>query len=340
MKKFWSNFFLNHQRSKLFYILLAVFLLVCAGAIIFIDKYPERDIDQQGQNLTQNSSETTSENDSNTQTSGDNEQTANSAPAVSNRSSVNSNISATSTGGASNIESSAADSSSSNPPTPESPSAIVVFYADTQSDSDSDDANHQRVVNYILSTSASTVFHAGDLMEDGTQDSLDRFNNVTATLRAAKAFYSAIGNNERNSSLYFNNFTYPNNERWFSVNVGNLHMVILDSVYSASDPNQASWLEADLAGAASQSRITGVMYHYPTYSSAISSTLTNNGVEFSVAGHIHSYSRSSSGGVVYFTLSGQTAIGYMVAKIYADSVVFYAYDSNNNLIDSATIAER
>ena len=35
-------------------------------------------------------------------------------------------------------------------PIPESPSAYVAFYADNQSDTDEEDTNHLRVVNYIL----------------------------------------------------------------------------------------------------------------------------------------------------------------------------------------------
>lgn len=234
------------------------------------------------------------------------------------------------------------DASTNNPIPPEVLSATVAFYADSQTDNNpvGEEENHQKVVNYILGTSANPVFHAGDLMEDGTQASLDSFNAVTTTLRASRSFYSAIGNNERNSSLYFNNFIFPNNERWYSVNIGNLHMIILDSVYSASDPSQLSWLQSDLQSTASQNRITGVMYHYPTYSSTVGSILTNNNVDFVVAGHNHSYAHTISNGVHYFVCSGQQSIGYLLAKVYSSTISISAYDSSNGLIETISISNR
>lgn len=232
-------------------------------------------------------------------------------------------------------------------PQPESPSIVVAFYADNQSDTDVEDLNHQRVVNNILATGANPVFHAGDLMEDGTQDSLDRFNNVTSTLRATRIFYSAIGNNDRKvgdsstpSQLYLDNFTYPNNELWYSVNYSNLHMVILDSAFNASNSSQLSWLANDLQSSNSQERITGVMFHHPTFINTISSYLVDYGVDFVVAGHIHSYTHSTHNGIDFITMSGQPNIGYMICKIYSSSVKMYVYNNGNGLIDTIEFNER
>lgn len=234
-------------------------------------------------------------------------------------------------------------STSAVTPTPETPT-VVAFYADSQSDTDEDDVNHQRVVNYILGTYAYTVFHAGDLLEDGTTDSLNRFNNVTSTLRVARNFYSAPGNNERNSSVYFNNFSYPGNEHWFSVNVGNLHMVILDDTsYSSTavGSEQYNWLTADLQSAESQGKITGVIFHYPIYGAGdLAALFVNNGVDFVVSGHVHSYQKLLVNGIYYFTLSGQPSIGYMTAYVYSNRAEIYAYDASNAGIDSASFNNR
>lgn len=233
------------------------------------------------------------------------------------------------------------------PVVPESPSAVVAFYADNQSDTDIEDANHQRVVNYILASGANPVFHAGDLMEDGTQDSMNRFNSVTATLRATRAFYAALGNNDRvegdpsqPSQLFLNNFTFPNNEQWYSVNYGNLHLVVLDSAFSSGSATQLSWLASDLQSSASQSRITGVMYHHPTFVSTISSQLITYGVDFVVAGHNHSYNHSISNGIHFFVLSGQPNLGYMIGRIYNDKVNISVYNSSNGVVDSIEFNER
>ncbi|MCL5094044.1 MAG: metallophosphoesterase [Patescibacteria group bacterium] len=238
------------------------------------------------------------------------------------------------------------------PPDPaESPSATVAFYADSQSDTDGEDQNHLKVVNYILNTYASTVFHAGDLLEDGTVDSLNRFNNVTSTLRTARAFYSAPGNNERNSSVYFDNFNYPGNEHWFSINIGNLHMVILDNYASsgAVGSEQYNWLAADLASYDSQSRITGVMFHYPVYGvGGDTKGLINTfvplfrdlGVDFVFSGHEHWYQSTNVDGIYYFASSGQPALGYMLANVYSNRVEFTIYNTYNNVIDFVSFNER
>lgn len=233
------------------------------------------------------------------------------------------------------------------PTVPESPSAVVAFYSDPQSDSDGEDNNHRTVVNNIMARGANPVFNAGDIMEDGTQASLDRFNNVTASLRSSRTFYSALGNNDRvvgdsstPSSLYLNNFSYPNNERWYSINYGNLHMVILDSAFAASNPSQISWLINDLQSEASRSRITGVMFHHPTFASSISGYLQSYGVDFVIMGHTHSYAHYNSGGIEYFTCGGQPNMGYMIAKIYEENAELKVYSQGNSLVSTFNFNNR
>jgi len=232
-------------------------------------------------------------------------------------------------------------------PQPESPSAVVAFYSDNQSDTDEEDENHQRVVNYILSSGANPVFHAGDVMEDGTQDSLDRFNTVTQTLRATRTFYAALGNNDRKigdsstpSQLFLDNFVFPNNERWYSVNYGNLHMIILDSAFASTSTTQLNWLTNDLQTDNSQNKITGVMFHHPSFSSTISTYLVEYGADFIISGHLHSYNHYTTDGIDQFVLSGQPNIGYMIVKVYSDEIKVTVYNNSNTVIDTETINER
>lgn len=242
------------------------------------------------------------------------------------------------------------DSDQSNPtpvPTAESASAYVAFYADSQSDTDEEDARHQKVVNEILSSGANPVFHGGDVMEDGMQNSLDRFNAVSATLRSSRSFYSALGNNDRKigdattpSQLFLDNFSFPNNERWYSINSGNLHIVVLDSAFCSSCQSQIDWLVSDLQSSASQSRITGVIYHHPSFSSTLSLYLENNGVDFVIQGHEHVYRHTTSGGIHYFVMPGGGSLGYALASIYSSRVAITFYNENGSVIDSASFDER
>lgn len=226
-------------------------------------------------------------------------------------------------------------------------SSLVAFYADNQSDSDADDLRHQNVVNRILTTSANPVIHAGDIMEDGTEDSWNRFLNIAGPLLSTRTFYAALGNNDRvvgdsatPSPYFLNYFNFPNNESWYSVNSGNLHIVVLDSAFSWGSAEQLSWLASDLQSADSQSRITVVVYHHPTFASVIDSQLINYGVDFVVSGHIHAYSKNYSNGVYFFTLPGGTSIGHALATINENSATITFYNSDGSAIETTTIDER
>lgn len=221
--------------------------------------------------------------------------------------------------------------------------AVVAFYADTQQDTDEEDTNHSRVADYLLGSAASSIFHAGDIMEDGTQASMDRFAAVTESLRAAKSFYPAFGNNDRAggspSPILLDFFGKPTR---YSVNIGNLHLVVLDSAFESMAPGSAqyNWLASDLQSEAAKSRIVGIVFHHPSAASNISALLSENHVDFVVQGHLHSYSQSTSGGVYYFVCSGQPSIGYLLAYVYENNVVIKAYNSGNGVIGTYNIDNR
>ena len=227
------------------------------------------------------------------------------------------------------------------------PNAIVAFYSDNQSDTDAEDLAHQNVVDNVMNSGSNPIFHAGDLMEDGTQNSLDRFNTVTSDMRANRDFYAALGNNDRvfgdpstPSQLFLDNFEFPGNERWYSVNYGNLHVVVLDSAFAWDNQEQLNWLINDLQSDASQDRITCVIFHHPTFTSVVSTYLINYGVDFVVSGHLHSYSHSVSNGINYFVLSGQPNIGYMRALVFSNKVTVVVSDNTNTVVDTVTFNER
>ncbi len=271
-----------------------------------------------------------------------NEETATTPKKSSSSSSSTADTSENSSPTAANDETSSPDDDS-EPDTP----TFVAYYADNQSDSDEDDVRHLSVVNKILATSANPVFHAGDIMEDGTLDSWNRFLNIADPLLSTKTFYAALGNNDRvvgdsttPSPYFLDYFNFPGNEQWYSVDYGNLHMVILDSAYSASSPSQLSWLASDLQNAESQNKVTGVMYHHPTFASTVSSYLNSYGADFVIAGHIHTYTKLESSGVYYFTLPGGTSIGYALANIYSNSVNITFYNNSGGVIENSSFSAR
>ena len=340
-REFIDRFLFNTRRRKLPYILLAIFFLLAGYTTYYIHIHADDLVYSYKNGLLVGFNGETLESAITGDIPGAADSKATSGRKNGTTGSDSSASSGTSSSGGS--ESSGSDSGSGS----ESVSAFVAFYSDNQSDSDEEDARHLLVVNQILASGANPIFHAGDLMEDGTQNSFDRFLNVAATMLATRTFYGALGNNDREvgnpstpSSIYLNYFSFPGNERWYSVNSGNLHLVILDSAFASGSPTQLAWLAGDLAGAASQSRITGVVFHHPTFVGTIESYLINHYADFVVDGHTHSYNKSTSSGIYYFTLPGQPGLGYCTAKIYTTQVNFNCYNSSGSLIDSTTFNAR
>lgn len=334
-QKFLDCFLFDTSRRKLPYILLAIFFLVAGYATYYIHANADQLVYSYENALLVGPDGKTLESSATGSAPG-----AAGSKATSGKKS-GANGSSTSSG------SSAAGGSGTSGSGTESALAYVAFYSDNQSDTDEEDARHLAVVNDILATDANPVFHAGDLMEDGTADSLNRFNNVAGGMLASRTFYGALGNNDRNggdtstpSPLYLANFSFPGNERWYSVNVGNLHLVVLDSAFASTSPTQLAWLAGDLASAESQSRITGVVFHHPSFVSTVESYLINNYADFVVDGHTHGYAKSISNGIYYFTLPGGGSLGYCTAGIYTTQVKFNCYNSSNGLIDSTTFNAR
>ena len=148
---------------------------------------------------------------------------------------------------AQNNSSNSSSSSNSNPSNCSANS--VAFYADSQSDSDEEDALHQSTVDAIISSGANPVFHAGDFLEDGTDDSWNRFNNVTSTLRSIRSFYAALGNNDRvDGDSSTANPHYANDlglSDHYAVTAGNLRLIVLDSAFSSAGA-QTGFLTTEL----------------------------------------------------------------------------------------------
>lgn len=345
---FWQRLLSNFSNHKLLYILVIILLLTAglAGAFFYNSSKPSILV-------TNEDKKNKLDNNANNNSTIESTAPSNSSVPVLTTDLKNNNINSKTTKGPEKDESASSAGSGSNsdssPTTPaEEPlSATVAFYADSQTDTNQENENHKQTVANILATEANPIFHAGDLMEDGTQQSLDYFNDATETLRSTRSFYSAMGNNDRKigdsslpSPLYLNNFSLPGNEQWYSVNVGNLHMIILDSAFSWSSVSQRNWLAYDLQSAASQSRITGVMFHHPTFASEILQYLTDNGADFVVSAHIHSYSHSVVNGIDFFTTTGQSSIGYFLTKIYSNSALFNIYNHDDNLVETITVTNR
>ena len=204
---------------------------------------------------------------------------------------------------------------------PEYLSGGVVIYGDSRTGH----SRHRWVIEGIASLAPEAVFHTGDLVGNGSDpDHWLIFNTIASQLPSATAFYPALGNHEKGSKLYFNNFELPGNERWYSVNdIEGLKFIVLDtgsalaaatSLIEAS--TQYQWLESELSSSISPTDFTIVTFHYPLYSTGkhgsdekrIAADLVplfeQYGVDAVFNGHDHDFERSTVNGIRYIVTGG------------------------------------
>jgi len=145
---------------------------------------------------------------------------------------------------------------------------------------------------------------------------------VYATLMASAPFFAASGNHDYmtdDGAPFRQVFALPENggregrERWYSIDWGILHLVVLDS--EKLGKTQEDWLEADLAAAAA-APWTIALFHRAPFSSgelgddagskaSLVPILTRHHVPLVITGHEHDYERRDPvDGVLYVVTGG------------------------------------
>ena len=241
----------------------------------------------------------------------------------------------------------------------------VVVLGDTRTGHDA----HQRIVNLVLERNPSAVFNTGDLVEDGTvKEQWDTFNQITAKLRKSTAFYPAIGNHEKESKNYYDNFELPGNEMWYSVDANKIHFIVLNSNKDlTAGSEQYKWLASNLKNADENNLFTVAVFHHPPFSTgqheedemdlrqSIVPLFEKYGVDAVFNGHDHDYERSFANGIYYIVAGGGGAplrdqarnapysqryiksYNYCMLRIINGNLEVNVYDDNNNIIDGFII---
>ena len=87
-----------------------------------------------------------------------------------------------------------------------------------------------KLITAIEKQNPSFVINTGDLVTDGTDPShWDTFFKMNQELIKSTPYYVSLGNHEKNSKYFYQYFSFPKNENYFSFNWSNCHFVILDS---------------------------------------------------------------------------------------------------------------
>jgi predicted phosphodiesterase len=181
-----------------------------------------------------------------------------------------------------------------------------VVFGDTATNGEA----HPSVVNRAVALAPDFVLHNGDFVEDGrVAGQWTTFFTIEHALLRQSPLYGTLGNDDMSSPNYFDAFHLPGNERWYSFDYGNAHIVSLemddDSDFEPGN-SQYAWLDNDLANTDRQWKI--VFFHVPPYTPAALSTLVpllaKHGVDIVFSGHVHLYERTVFDGVVYIISGG------------------------------------
>lgn len=213
---------------------------------------------------------------------------------------------------------------------PDSPSPFrFAVLGDTQSN----DEVHASIVDQIIEEEPLFLLGTGDAVSEGLElNEWETFFQIRRDLLRNVPFYSALGNHERDSSLYFDFFDLPGNERYYSFTVGDVLFVLLDSegpipvdlpVTEKADDSilfyfarQKAWLEQTLQEN-SDSPFIFVAMHRPMFSVNSERGLETaynrlrwgdiferHRVQIVFSGHDHHYHHAYNNGTHYVTTGG------------------------------------
>jgi tetratricopeptide (TPR) repeat protein len=168
--------------------------------------------------------------------------------------------------------------------------------------------NHKRVADAVLAKQPAFVLHNGDLVSRGyiaKQWGLLFFGPARRLIHSVP-LYPVLGNHEEHARLFFDYFSLPGSEAWYSFDFGNAHFVVLDSPNEDQmviDSEQIRWLQDDLANSTATWKF--VNFHHPIFSSGgfyhasyrlelknlLHPIFERHGVDFVFSGHDHNYER-------------------------------------------------
>ncbi|MGQ9679137.1 MAG: metallophosphoesterase [bacterium] len=242
-----------------------------------------------------------------------------------------------------------------------------IVYGDNRTDS----ASHHSVINRMLQIlqPPQLLFNVGDLTENGTTPEYYTFFNIERNILSRCVLFPALGNHDiRTPDNWFNFFSLPGNQRWFTVRYGNAAFHIVDC-YSEFTPGsvQYNWLLAELQADSANPALRHifVILHEPPWTTTVghgSNLVVRQYLcplfeRFRVTivfhGHIHAYEHSLVNGVHYIITGGggaplhsrwdsaqtwtvyrEATYEFCVVDVRGDSVISYGVRPDGSVFDS------
>ena len=208
----------------------------------------------------------------------------------------------------------------------------------------------KRVADAINLEQPDIVIHGGDMVKNGWDNQQwMTWLNLMKPLMQNTTLFTVIGNHEGNSNRYYELFSLPGNEKWYSFDYGNCHFIILDNYEPYNEhSDQYGWLKEDLESTSKPFKI--VCMHEPLYCKGghkprvdIREVWEPLFIEYNVnlvfQSHNHYYQRSNPiNGVIYIVTGGGGAPLYNPedASFINTSVKNYHYcvlDVSNDTIN-------
>ena len=176
----------------------------------------------------------------------------------------------------------------------------------TYGDNKSGPFMHERVTDQILTWDPDFVLHVGDMVNRGNiyKQWEKLFFSPARRLMRYKPLFPVLGNHEDHAQLYFDLFSLPDNEQWYSFDYGNAHFIILESDSLAEGGEQLSWLIKNLEE--NHATWTFVIFHHPPFTAGgnyykkdriyrknlLHPIFEKYGVDMVFSGHDHNYERT------------------------------------------------
>lgn len=250
-----------------------------------------------------------------------------------------------------------------------------IVYGDSRSGSHT----HRKIAENFITVNPDLILHTGDLVDNGKRGYLweSQFFEPLHNVIDHIPIYPCLGNHEKNAKNYFNFFSLPNNESWYSFNYSNCHFAVLDTNKPyGRHSKQYKWLKNDLRE--THTRWKFVILHHPPYSSGLhhgssfkvrrilTPLFRKYGVDIVFCGHSHIYERSypigsaskpkqnpvtyvitgGGGGPLYKTKSNvwsaltKSINNFCVVDIDREKLNFRALDINGKVIDRFNIVKQ
>jgi len=178
---------------------------------------------------------------------------------------------------------------------------------------------HTDVLNLIQQIGPDFYISTGDIVnKPDKQSDWDLFFDESRELMRNTTLFPVLGNHEGDNIRYFDYFSLPGNEKWYSFTYGNSYFIVLDTnQWTDFGPGseQYQWLENELETASNTSYWKFVFLHHPPYSTIghasdfevrlqLCPLFEAHGVSMVFGGHNHSYEHTLVNDIHYIITAG------------------------------------